>query len=92
MTVREMLSRMTSAEYAEWMAYYRIDPWGRERRDYMLAQIAATIYGMWRSKQSPARTIADYMPVKPAAHAVRAQSAADMRLALKAAEKTVTRE
>lgn len=30
MTVSEMLSRMSSHELAEWMAFYELEPWGVE--------------------------------------------------------------
>lgn len=33
-TVREAQKRCSSREFAEWMAYYRLEPWGEWRADY----------------------------------------------------------
>ncbi len=57
-----LLAELTSAELAGWAAYYEVDPWGRERQDMMLAQIAALIYNVNRKKDAPARAVKDFMP------------------------------
>ena len=33
MTVAELLDRMSSREFSEWMAYYQIEPFGEARAD-----------------------------------------------------------
>jgi hypothetical protein len=43
---------MLSDEFAEWMAYDRIDPIGRKRADILAAHIVATIYNSRRAKAS----------------------------------------
>jgi hypothetical protein len=41
-SVSELLSRTSSAELTEWMAYYRIEPWGTEADDIRTGIIAST--------------------------------------------------
>lgn len=47
MTVREMLSRMSSSEFSEWMAYYNIEPFGPIREDLRAGMIAAPLLNIW---------------------------------------------
>lgn len=42
-TVRELENRLSSAEFAEWMAYYSLEPFGEARDDYRAGLIAATV-------------------------------------------------
>ena len=61
MTVKELLSRIDSAELAEWMAYERIDPFGNERGDLRAGIIASTVANCSvavRAKTKPG----DFMP------------------------------
>lgn len=51
-----------SREFAEWMAYDRIDPFGLDRRDYGFAQLAAITANANRGKSTKPRTTEDYMP------------------------------
>lgn len=37
MTVAELLDRMSSREFSEWMAYYGIEPFGEERADHVVS-------------------------------------------------------
>lgn len=48
MTVAELMHRMSAREFSEWMAYYRIEPFGEEVADLRhaigtAAQVNATI-------------------------------------------------
>ncbi len=38
-----MLARIDSAELTDWMAYYRIDPWGGERGDLQAGIVASMV-------------------------------------------------
>lgn len=40
-TVRELKQRLSLREYAEWVAYARIEPFGEERADWRVAYAAA---------------------------------------------------
>lgn len=48
MTVRELLARMNSRELAEWMAYYRLEPFGELRADVRAGMVASTIANVHR--------------------------------------------
>lgn len=52
MTVEELQARMTSREFAEWLAYYRIYPFGNEREDQRAGAIASAIVNVHRKKGS----------------------------------------
>lgn len=63
MTVAELGSRMSHREFREWVEFYRIDPFGPERADFMLAQLCALIANVNRPRRSSRRfRIADFMP------------------------------
>jgi hypothetical protein len=44
MTVGELEVRMSSHELTEWMAYYRIEPFGEERADLRQAMTTAAVH------------------------------------------------
>ena len=51
-----MLREMTAAQLDEWIAFYRLEPWGLEVIDNLAASIKATLINLNRSKkQSPLR-------------------------------------
>jgi hypothetical protein len=53
---------ISSKQLAEWMAYYRIEPWGEERGDLRSAMVASIIANVNRKKGAkPFRPI-DFMP------------------------------
>jgi hypothetical protein len=40
--VREMLARMGSDEFSEWLAFYQLEPFGDYRADYRSGVVAST--------------------------------------------------
>lgn len=44
MTVAELGRRMSSAEFAEWVGYYEIEPFGDLRADYRAGIVASLIF------------------------------------------------
>jgi hypothetical protein len=60
-TVAELQARMSSLEFAEWLAYYRIEPFGEERADARHASMAALIANIFRGKHK-AYDANDFMP------------------------------
>lgn len=56
-----MLGRIDSRELAEWMAFYRIDPWGGQRTDIGAAVVASTVANVNRGK-GRSFTPSDFMP------------------------------
>lgn len=61
MTVRELHARIDSSEFAEWMAFYRIEPWGEERADYRSAMIAQVMANIFRGKNSRPHKVEDFL-------------------------------
>ena|SRR5690606_23677190 len=44
MTVAELLDRMSSREFSEWMAFYEIEPFGDERADLRQAMTTSAVH------------------------------------------------
>jgi len=57
-----MLAEISSRDFAGWMAYSRLEPWGEERDDLRMGIIASTIANANRPKNRKAYTPADFMP------------------------------
>jgi len=58
-----MLAEINSSEIGEWMAYFNIEPWGKEQE--RSAQIGAIIANGNRGKDSPVIRACDVMPDVP---------------------------
>ena len=61
MSVRRAQQEIDAREYASWVAYHRLDPFGNERADFHAALIAWTVASMMRSK-GPAPKFKDFSP------------------------------
>lgn len=64
MTVEEMLSRMTSHEISEWIAYSTVELIGDDREDYRMANVMALLANINRdpeNKPDPFSPV-DFMP------------------------------
>lgn len=74
--VDAMLGEMTSAQFSEWLAYSRIEPWGEERDDLRIGILASMIANMFREKgkkpAKPSDFILDFGLVDEEAKAKRA--------------------
>lgn len=44
MTVAELLERMSSREFSEWMLYYDLEPFGEERADLRQAMTTSAVH------------------------------------------------
>lgn len=64
MTVAELLSRISSRELSEWMAYYELEPFGMERGDLQAGIVASTVANVNRDPKKQKRPFApqDFMP------------------------------
>ncbi|MFC4333859.1 phage tail assembly protein T [Salininema proteolyticum] len=61
-SVRELLTRLTSAEITEWMAFERINgPLGGKRHDYNAALITKTIVDANSGKKRRRRKLTDFL-------------------------------
>lgn len=52
---------MDSREFSEWIAYYRLDPFGNERADMHAAQVCTTIVNRSLGKNETRAKVADLM-------------------------------
>lgn len=64
MSVREAQQRVSSREFAEWMAYYRLEPFGELRHDLQSAIIASVIANVNRNPKKHAKPfkVDEFMP------------------------------
>lgn len=64
MTVGELLRRVSSRELSEWIAYYRVEPWGIEPADLRAGIISSTIANVNRDAKKKRRpyTPTDFIP------------------------------
>ena len=65
MTVSELLSRISSRELSEWLAYFRIEgPPGEGRADWRAGMVAATIANVNRDPKKRRKPFepADFLP------------------------------
>jgi hypothetical protein len=74
-----MLGEMTSAQFAEWAAYYQLEPWGEERADVRHGILTSVLANCHRGKSAaafkPKDFIVDYeKPSQPDPHALRRQA------------------
>ena len=57
-----MLGEISSTQFAEWMAFSRLEPWGEERADLRTGIVASTIANANRGKNTKAFKPEDFMP------------------------------
>jgi hypothetical protein len=62
MTVRELLARTDSVELSEWIAYYRLEPFGPLRWALYAANIVIACLAPWRKKNSARMRPSDIFP------------------------------
>lgn len=82
MPVSELLQRVSSAELTEWIAFYKLEPWGTERDDWRAALVAATTANYSGKVKKPLQAT-DFMPPPVLTEQQRIeQSIANMRATL----------
>lgn len=57
-----MLSEISSAQFAEWLAYSRLEPWGEDRDDLRMGIMASVIANSNRGKGKKPYKPQDFMP------------------------------
>jgi len=57
-----MLADMTSAHFAEWMGYARLEPFGEDRADLRMGIVASVIANSNRGKGQKAFKPSDFIP------------------------------
>lgn len=63
MTVGELHVRMSGAEFDEWQAFAKLEPFGEWRADYRAGLQAAVTYNMNRARDAEPRSALDFMPL-----------------------------
>lgn len=66
-TVGQLSEEISDKELHEWMAFYRLEPFGDERADLRAGIIASTVANANRGKRGPVRKPTDFMPFRDAA-------------------------
>lgn len=56
---------MTERQIREWVAVYRVDPWGEHRADVRTAIVACTLASINTPKGKPRPKVADFLAVPP---------------------------
>ena len=62
MSVAGAQRQVSSREFAEWLAFWRIEPNSEDRADLRMAMICATLANCNRGKGAPVFKPADFMP------------------------------
>ncbi len=60
-----MLASLTSRQVADWLAVYRLDPWGESRADLRTAIIACLLANIHRGKGKRPYKVEDFMAHRP---------------------------
>lgn len=53
---------MSAAEFAEWMAYYRLDPFGEDRADLRTGILASVLANLFGGRRAGRFKPLDFMP------------------------------
>lgn len=71
---------MSSERFAEWQAFYSLEPWGHWGRWHPFAMLASVLANVHRGKATPVYRAADFLPEEPkVADAAVRQSPAEVR-------------
>lgn len=76
MSLKRAQREIDADEFAEWMAYYDIDPFGEERADLRSAINTATMVNLWSTKGARSVKPIEFMPF--AARTKKRQSPEEM--------------
>ena len=61
MSVRQAQREIDSREFAEWIAYDRIDPFGEERADWRVGQLTAMVANLFTKRGQAKAKATDFM-------------------------------
>jgi len=62
MSVAQAQREIDSAEFSEWQAYERVEPFGEARADLRSGIVASVMANTWRGKDQKAHKPSDFMP------------------------------
>lgn len=58
----ELQERVSSREFLEYLAHFKLEPWGEEKEDYRTGILASTIANVFRSKNQRPFQPDDFIP------------------------------
>lgn len=58
-----ILRQLSSHQIAEWMAYFRLYPFGQDYTDHLIAQLTAEFANRWRGKTESVRQTSEFLPL-----------------------------
>lgn len=64
--MRELGERLDARELTEWMAFFKLEPWGADVEDWRAALVAATVANTARDRRRAPFRVADFMPRREA--------------------------
>lgn len=53
----KLLQQLTSSDIALWQAFDRLHPIGKQYTDFLIAQLTALMFNMWKGKEEPPLTV-----------------------------------
>lgn len=59
----ELLKELSSQDIAWWQAYDKLYPFGQFHTDFLIAQLTAINYNMWKSKDSPPISAEEFLGI-----------------------------
>lgn len=77
-TVAELERDLGPREFAEWIAYAQIEPFGPDRQDYAVAIVAHTVAQTMGGKSARSLTPRDFLPFPQGVAAQRAEMSPDL--------------
>ena len=57
-----LLDQLSATDLAEWMEFYKLEPWGDERADYRAGVVASVVANIHRGKDVKPFKPLDFMP------------------------------
>lgn len=78
-TVQQLVSELSVDEFMEWIAFYRLEPWGFDIDNWRSANVASTVANANRPPRQPAYKLEQFLPQRE-----KPQTAQDMLAKLKA--------
>lgn len=83
MTLGEMLDRMSAAEFAAWMRYANLEPFGERRADARAALVAMIVNNRMRGENEQGRPFEDFLLPTGEAPTLARPSPAELRAKLR---------
>jgi hypothetical protein len=65
MSVHEAKRRISSSEFSQWVAYWRLEPFGDRRADYQIAHLLAGAASLMGAKRVQIEDFLPYWPSTP---------------------------